>query len=94
MYVNVFNLIIHILLLINICEFLTPLELKGHEYIGFYSYMINLMSLNTLHIMFRSSRPEVFLRKGVLNICSKLTGEHPCRSAISIKLLCKNKQVG
>ena len=26
--------------------------------------------------MFRSSYPEVFLRKGVLKICSKLTGEH------------------
>ena len=36
----------------------------------------------------RSSRPEVFLRKGVLKICSKFTGEHPCRTAISIKLLC------
>ena len=34
----------------------------------------------------RSSRPEVFLRNGVLKICSKFTGEHPCRSAISIKL--------
>ena len=29
----------------------------------------------------RSSRPEVFLRKGVLKICHKFTGEHPCRSA-------------
>ena len=35
---------------------------------------------------FRSSRPEVFLGKGVLKICSKFT-EHPCRSVISIKLL-------
>ena len=34
----------------------------------------------------RSSRPEVFLGKGVLEKCSKFTGEHPCRSAISIKL--------
>ena len=34
----------------------------------------------------RSSHPEVFLWKGVLKICSKFTGEHPCRSAISIKL--------
>ena len=33
-----------------------------------------------------SSHPEVFLRKGVLKMCSKFTGEHPCRSAISIKL--------
>ena len=36
----------------------------------------------------RSSHPEVFLRKSVLKICSKFTGEHPCRKAISIKLLC------
>ena len=36
----------------------------------------------------RNSCPEVFLKKGVLNICSKSTGEHPCRSVISIKLLC------
>ena len=30
----------------------------------------------------------VFLGKGVRKICSKFTGEHPCRSAISVKLLC------
>ena len=36
--------------------------------------------------MFRSSHPEVFLRKGVLVICRKFTGEHPCQSAISTKL--------
>ena len=35
---------------------------------------------------FRSSHSEVFLGKGVLKICSTFTGEHPCRSAISIKL--------
>ena len=34
----------------------------------------------------RSSHLEVFLRKDVLKICSKFTGEHPCRSAISVKL--------
>ena len=32
--------------------------------------------------------PEVFLGKGVLKISSKFTGEHPCQSVISIKLLC------
>ena len=37
-------------------------------------------------IFIRSSRPEVFLEKDVLKICSKFTGEHPCRSVISIKL--------
>ena len=31
----------------------------------------------------------VFLGKGVLKICSRFTGEHPRRSVISIKLLCK-----
>ena len=36
----------------------------------------------------RSSPSEVFLGKGVMEICSKFTGEHPCRSMISIKLLC------
>ena len=34
----------------------------------------------------RSNRLEVFLGKGALEICSKLTVEHPCRSAISVKL--------
>ena len=37
---------------------------------------------------YRSSPSEVFLIKGVLKICSKFTGEHPCRSANWIKLLC------
>ena len=35
----------------------------------------------------RSSPPELFLGKGVLKIYSKFTAEHPCPSAISIKLL-------
>ena len=29
----------------------------------------------------RSSPSKVFLRKGVLKICSKFTGKHPCQSA-------------
>ena len=32
--------------------------------------------------MYRSSRPEVFLRKSVLKICSEFTGEHTGRSVI------------
>ena len=36
--------------------------------------------------LFRSSQPEVFLKKGVPKICIKFTGEHPCQSVISIKL--------
>ena len=43
-------------------------------------------SIGNVVLIFRSSPPELFLRKGVLKICSKFTGEHPCRSAISIKL--------
>ena len=39
---------------------------------------------------FRSSHPKVFKGKGVLIICSKFTGEHPSRSAISIELFCNN----
>ena len=31
----------------------------------------------------------MFLEKGVLKICSKFTGEHPCGSVISIKLQSK-----
>ena len=35
---------------------------------------------------FRSSHPEVFLVKSVLEKCNKFTGEHPCQSVILIKL--------
>ena len=42
--------------------------------------------LKYLSIPCTSSRPEAFLGKIVLKICSKFTGEHPCRSEISIKL--------
>ena len=37
---------------------------------------------------FRRSHPDVFLRKGFLKTCSKITRELPCRGVISIKLLC------
>ena len=37
---------------------------------------------------FSSSHQAMFLYKVVLKICSKFTGEYPCRSAISINLLC------
>ena len=47
-----------------------------------------ILTIKKNHFRFRSSRPEVFLRKGILKICSKFTGERPCRSVILIKLLC------
>ena len=37
-------------------------------------------------VLYRTSHLEVFLKKYVLKVCSKFTGEHPCQSAISIKL--------
>ena len=53
---------------------------------------IALLKIKTSHKregskkMYGSSHSLVFLRKAVLKICSKFTGEHPCQSAISIKL--------
>ena len=41
----------------------------------------------------RSSCSEVLLVKGVLKICSKFTGEGPCRSVISVKLLCNSIEI-
>ena len=57
------------------------------------------LNINTIAIaLFRTrgcgrSSPEVFLGKGVLKICRKFTGEHPCQSAISIKLQSKFFQI-
>ena len=46
-----------------------------------FSYIIQIP-----HAINSSSCPEVFLRKSVLKICSKRTGEHPCWEVILIKL--------
>ena len=43
----------------------------------------------TLFSHYRSNHPELFLGKGVLKVCRKFKGEHPCQNASSIKLLCK-----
>ena len=43
-----------------------------------------VLNVKKTNIFFRN--PWVFLRKGVLKICSKFAGENPCRSVISIKL--------
>ena len=50
-------------------------------------FPLSILNLDYLIQGTRSSPSEVFLGKGVLKICSKFTGEHSCRSAISIKLL-------
>ena len=33
-------------------------------------------------ILFVMVTPDVFLGKGIVKICSKVTGEHPCKSVI------------
>ena len=66
-----------------------PIKVRNDFFLLLYQSGTSLAStLETqkASILFRSSHPKVFFRKGVLKICSKFTGEHPCRSAISIKL--------
>ena len=58
----------------------------------FITSFIVLIAFFSHHKIHRSNHPEVFLVKGVLKICIKFIGEHPCRSAISIKLLCMFKK--
>ena len=48
------------------------------------SYFFCQASINSILLSYGSSRSEVFLRKEVLKVCSKFTGEHPCWSVISI----------
>ena len=48
----------------------------------------NLNFLTEEVFSFKNSRPDVFLRKSVLEICSKFTGKHPCQSVVSIKFFC------
>ena len=58
-----------------------------HIFISSYILLLLFKIVEIVHNqLFRSSAPEVFLGKWVLEMCSKFTGEHPCRSAISIKL--------
>ena len=53
-------------------------------------FVVNLDFARTILRMYivRISPPEVFLGKGILKICSKVTGQDPCQSVISIKMFC------
>ena len=62
--------------------------MQASEVLDFWRLYKNMNWAFPMSRSFRSSRQEVFLRKGVLKICSIFTVEHPCRSVISIKLLC------
>ena len=75
-------------------ELHTKVQLKMKECMKEKEFHINLIKGKkkvsnklTKGVIVRSSHPGMFLVKDVLKICSKLTGEHPCRSVISIKLL-------
>ena len=61
-------------------------ELRGNKILILNLVCVSFSGQNLANT-FRSSCPEVFLKKGVQIICSKFIGEHPCRSVISIKLL-------
>ena len=39
-----------------------------------------LVQLHYFNTIFRSSRPEVFCKKGVFGNFAKITGKHPCQS--------------
>ena len=54
---------------------------------NFAHFTRKLLCCSNFLISPRSSHPEMFLRKGVLKIRSKFTGDHPCRNVISINSL-------
>ena len=58
-----------------------------------FSFLFFIYEIYTCWKKNRSSRPEVFIGKDVLKICSKCTGEHLCRSAISVMLLCNFTEI-
>ena len=67
------------------------LGIKKSVVTKFHKFWSNLRNFwNTLipRKLIHLKCPELFLRKGVLKIRSKIAGEHPCQSAISIKLPC------
>ena len=53
-----------------------------------WNWLFLMDNFALLNIGMTSSRAEMFLRKGVLIICSRFIGDHPSPSVISIKLLC------
>ena len=67
----------------RICSFLLQFQLLN--LVLKISFSNKSSRSSALRNIYRSSHPEVFLRRGVLKICSKFTREHPCQSAISIK---------
>ena len=74
---------------VNFPKFLRTLflhDISGRLLLNIQSEIRLSWAMKQHHSIFRSSHPKVFLGRGVLEICSKFTGEHPRRSSISIKL--------
>ena len=93
--------VIHIFIFVHLCALqIVSLSFKPFNHLNdYYSklYIIKALSsgyhphekfysLIGLTYFFRSRRPEVFLRRALLKICSKFAGEHRCRNVVSIKL--------
>ena len=82
---SLFNVILHKCFL----SYMPIQQVKAHWPCCFSKNNENQLSMKSLPYNrktgFRSSRPEVFLGKDVIivpsKICSKFTGEHPCRIA-------------
>ena len=57
-----------------------------HQQVGYIACLISNDSITISESpMYRRSYPQVFLGRGILKICCKFTGQHPCRSVNSIK---------
>ena len=65
-----------------------PLKNARIEGNGHNNFKIVFIKIPFSSITNRRNPPEEFWGRGVLEICSKFTRELPCRSAISIHLLC------
>ena len=63
------------------------IKLLFNKIIYFLAHVRKLILL-LINNIYGSIYPEMLLRKVVLKICRKCTGEHQCQSVISIKLLC------
>ena len=55
-------------------------------FLRLWVFKLNFFLSNYLFRKIKSNTPEKVFRKGVLQISRNFMGEHPCRSAISIKL--------
>ena len=61
--------------------------------VGMRGIMVGMMRIRVGMGMSRGSSLCLFFRKGVLQKRSKFTGDHPCRSMISIKLHSKKSSI-